>query len=216
MSPLSKQENSVIELSDFFKELGDSPYCVVKMSEMFPLYTAGEDVDIFCYSLDETVRKLLSWGDRYVDRGFRIKVTTVVKKAHVHVDFLGAGGLEFRFDLYGELPHYAKTCIKPALFESVIENARPIPVAAGGVTVKVPCQVDDALIRYLEFVEWYDVRPDKLKHLDFIMENLEDTARGKFLDKLHHYTSPPAVSLPKRGDTGLWGSVCGFFRKHPY
>lgn len=215
MSPSLMQDVKMLELPGFFKEICESSYCIVKMSDKFPLYSPGEDVDIFCYSLDEVVKKLLHWGDRQVDRGFRIKVTSVVKKKHVHVDFLRKSVLQFRFDLYAELPVYTKVLIKPALFESVIENSRVAAFSASpeDVQVKIPSEIDDALIRYLEFMEWYDVRPDKLKHLDYIMDNLGEAARSRFLEKMHHYTAMPPVCVPEQANAGFLGHVARLLKK---
>lgn len=205
----------MLDLLAFFRVTGDSFYCVVKRSEAFPGYRTGEDVDIFCYCVPEFVKKLLAWGDPYVSAGYRIRVRSVVRNRHVHVDFLRGRELEFRFDLYGEIPAYAKVAIKPALFESVVENARPVPfpAATGDVLVRMPSPVDDALIRYLEFVEWYDVRPDKLKHLEHILQGVDEPSRGRFLEKMHHYTALPPAVLPEPDRPGILGRIARFFGK---
>lgn len=187
----------MLDLLDFFKTVSDTSYCVVKMSQNFPRHAQGEDIDIFCYSLDVFTRRVLSWGGGYVKNGWQIKVQSLHKKRQAHVDFYKDDALQFRFDLYAELPAYGKLRIKPALFESVIENGRRHPYGDAAVEVTVPAPVDDLLIRYLEFMEYYDVRPDKIKHLDIIMANSDEKTRAKLLEKLHHYTKLPPVFVPQ-------------------
>ena len=188
----------MLDLLAFFKSLSGIPHCVVKMSSSFPRYRQGEDIDIFCYSVSDLTAKILAWAKGYVQEGYSVKVSNVHKKKHVHVDLYLESALEFRFDLYGELPVFQKLSVKPALFESVIEHAVCVSFAgeSGGGEVPVPSRVDDLLIRYLEFMEWYDARPDKIKHLDFIMNSGDEPTREKLLQKLHHYTKLPPIFVP--------------------
>ncbi|WP_129126150.1 hypothetical protein [Geomonas oryzae] len=188
----------MLDLLTFFGDIAGLPYCVVKMSPSFPQYKAGEDIDLFCYSVNDVAAKVVSWAKRYAAKGYGIKVSNVHKRQHVHVDLLLEGALNFRFDLYEAMPAYEKLMVKPALFESVLENAASafFPMGEVQVEVKVPAPVDDLLIRYLEFAEWYDVRPDKIKHLDFIMERGDAQTRERMLQKLHHYTKLPPLFIP--------------------
>lgn len=200
------------DLLDFFKEVANAPYCVVKMSPTFPLYTRGEDVDIFCYSPADFTGRILAWGNSYVQDGYRIKVSEVHREEHVHVDLFQGDTLVFRFDLYGALPRYEKLLVKPALFESVIENAQVTRFQAGGeeVGVRVPATVDELLIRYLEFMEFYDVRPAKIKHLEYILEGSDAATREKLLAKLHHYTQLPPLRRP---EPSLWGRLSQLLKR---
>lgn len=210
-----EQDLTMLDILSFFKEITGMSYCVVKMSENFPRYRNGEDIDLFCYSVDDMTKKILSWGDRYLDNGYHIKVHDVYRKQHVHIDFVKDSILQFRFDLYGLLPAYNKVQIKPALFESIIENAQSVDFQAEpqAVVVNKPSAIDDMLLRYLEFVEWYDVRPDKIKHLEYILKQVDDATRLKFLEKMHHYTTLPPVCLPDKPKTGGISAVIQFFKK---
>lgn len=189
----------MLDLLKFFRELGTTPYCVVKMADNFPTYREGEDIDIFCYSVEEFTKRIITWGKPYVEHGYNIKVSKVDGKQHVHVDLCRADAIQFRFDLYGELPAYRKLLIKPALFESIVEHGQPVRFQspAGAAEVVCPAPVDDLLIRYLEFMEFYDVRPAKIKHIDFIMERGDEETRHKLVEKLHHYTQLPPIFIPK-------------------
>lgn len=189
----------MIDLRGFFNSITDLPYCLVKRSGTFPRYIQGEDLDIFCYEVDGMIRRILHWGREVIANRYEISVETMHDPGQVHVDFNFRSRLDLRFDLYGHMPFYEKICLRPALFESIIENSilESIVTEQGEVTVRVPCQVDDMLIRYCEFVEWYDVRPDKIKHLDHIMNSLDLEKKNLFLSKLHHYTSLPQPVYPE-------------------
>jgi len=143
-------------------------------------------------------------------------VREVYGKSQVHVDFMKEATLEVRFDLYEELPSYRKLEIRPALFESIIENSRSLAFDDGTVSanVRVPSEIDEMLVRYLEFIEWYDVRPDKIRHLDYILHAGDDVAQRRLVEKLHHYTKIPPVRAPeiKNGRT-LVGSVRGLWER---
>jgi hypothetical protein len=211
-----KQDIKMLDVLSFFKEVGELSYCVVKMSDQFPLYRTGDDVDIFCYSVDEMTKKLLSWGDKYLDNGFQIKVKDVYRKQHVHIDFLKNSALQFRFDLYGRLPDYKKAYVKSALFESVIENSQPVDFQddAQIISVNRPSEIDDMLIRYLEFIEWYDVRPDKIKHLEFILKCSNEIDKMRFLEKMHHYTKMPPIHVPEKPKVSHFSAIVQFIKDH--
>jgi hypothetical protein len=185
----------MIDISTFFRQLSDVPYCIVKLPEAFPEFGPGEDIDIFCYSVDDMTGRLIAWGDQYIDEGFSIRIATLISHQHVHADFIKAGDLVVRFDLYGCLPSYSKVLIKPALFESIIENSivKKIKKNDTFIEIKTPSAVDEMIIRYIEFIEWYNVRPDKIKHLEYISNNVEENNTKIMLDKLHHYTELPRV-----------------------
>ena len=182
-----------MNLIPFFRLISSDNYCVIKISEQFPHYSSGDDVDIFCYDPENIAKKVLIWGNEYTKNGLEIRVKTQTEYRHVTVDFLKGKQIEFRFDLHGRLPCYKKLLIKPALFESVIEHSQAADYICEGESfiVRIPNIIDDIVLRYIEFIEWYNVRPDKVKHLDYIIEKIDENKRAKFLDKLHYYTAIP-------------------------
>ena len=183
----------MLNLVPFFSSISSENYCVIKISEQFPVYSPGDDIDIFCYDPDSMARKVLEWSNQYTKNRLEIRVRTETGYRHATVDYLDGKQIELRFDLCGQLPRYKKLLIKPALFESVIEHSQAVDYMHHGesFTVRVPSIIDDMILRYIEFIEWYNVRPDKLKHLDYIIERVDEDKRARFLDKLHHYTAIP-------------------------
>jgi hypothetical protein len=115
--------------------------------------------------------------------------------------------IHFRVECYGEMPKYKRLHIKPALFQSIIENRTQIEYQSQGKTHKlmIPDLIDEMVLRYIEFIEWYHVRPDKVAHLDYILKKMDDANKIMFLDKLHHYTRlPQHAGKPKGGSLSQW------------
>ena len=101
--------------------------------------------------------------------------------------------IHFRFDLYGTLPTYKNILIKEAFFSSVIENSHI--VEQNESKVKVPSQIDENILRYIEYQEWYGQRPDKIKHIEYLEEKIKNSEMdiNSLLDKLHYYIELPQV-----------------------
>ena len=185
-----------LDLDDFFYSIRQQIYVVIKLDD-FPNYYQGSDIDIFCYDVDALAKQLLTTGNKYVAQGFEIEVTN--KSAwQIHIDFHHDDHLELRFDLYQALPKYQQLRIKEHYIFSVIENAEPRLRTFNGLeySIYVPANVDELVLRYAEYLEWYERRPDKIKHLDYIVASLsENPGRISFLDKLHLYTELPEAPL---------------------
>ena len=187
-----------LDLDRYFSELSAEVYCIIKLSPDFPNYKAGSDLDIFCYDLEKFSQKLMQIGRTEVEAGFEIRVTTV-SKSQVHIDFFLNNVLDLRFDLYQAMPAYKKLSIKPGLFGSIVEQSVSISRNYKGqpYPLFVPSKIDELLLRYFEYAEWYELRPDKIKHLEYIEANVGDNAaRITLLDKLHHYTQLPPTVYP--------------------
>jgi len=188
-----------LDLDQFFFTVQDQIYAVIKLSNEFPSYYKGSDIDIFCYNDSEFAKRILEVGNRYVEQGFEIKVSQKLSKACL--DFYYDGELDFRFELYQSLPRYKKIHLKEHYIYSVIENASTIMREFEGKPYPfyVPAPIDDLLLRYVEYIEWYETRPDKVKHLEYILATIDDAPqRIGFIDKLHLYTKLPEPELEEK------------------
>jgi hypothetical protein len=179
-----------VNIADFFMETADEFYCIVKLDGTFPNYQAYSDIDIFCYDIKKMVRSALKFGNEYASRGFKIKVNEVSEN-QVHVDFYAPGEkkLDIRLDFMQYLGGYKKINVKSALFSSILEGR--VPIKQNGIDLFVPSPIDDLLIRYIEFVEYYDIRADKIKHAEYINNLASKLDKNLMFDKLHFYTELP-------------------------
>lgn len=183
-----------LDLDYFFYNVKDQVYVIVK-NEDFPNYYKGADIDVLCYNKNDFAQRILSMGNSYLDKGFEIRVLNV-SESHTYIDFFLKDELEFRFDLYQSLPEYKKIHLKQHYIFSVIENAMVVQreFEGTGYPLYVPSVIDNILLRYVEYIEWYELRPDKIKHLDYIMESIDEDKKSQFLNKLHVYTAFPEDS----------------------
>lgn len=180
-----------VNLLPYLAGLEQEIWCIVKLPTTFPELRRGGDLDLFCYDLARVAEKLLAtMAEDIRETGFSIRISKK-RPEHWHLDLMDGEEIECRFDLYGALPGYLRICVKSALFESIIEGA--VSCEAAGCRYFIPAPVDDALIRYLEYCEYYWTGLDKIHHLDHIeaLARQDDGLRPAFVDKLHHYTAFP-------------------------
>lgn len=181
-----------IQLIDFFTNLQEENYCITKRGDI-EKYQQGSDLDIFCMNLKSFSEAVIDSMAKYIENGYEV-VIHEKRGDHRHIDIVKNNILEIRFDLYGSIPSYKKINIKDALFTSVIENrvTELVTIQGSSFSVFFPSLIDEVLIRYIEYIENYELRPDKVKHLDYILKEIEsDQNIRMFLNKLHYYTKIP-------------------------
>ena len=135
----------------------------------FPAYTPGTDIDLLVADLDASVRAIT---DLYDASHFAHRVRHVVKDQHAHVDIVTGASttLQLRFDVYVSLP-YKRFHLHPGVYANVLAHR------THNGRVWVPCVADDLALRYAEYVEYKDVRPDKAKHLHHVDQAGVDCVR---------------------------------------
>ena len=189
-----------INLLEFFKNVEDENYCIIKSFKLD--YTQGSDIDIFCFDIKSFSNKLLMVANQYVSKGYIVKINDS-RETHWHIDLIKDNKIEIRFDLYNSMPQYKNILIKDALFSSIVENR--FFETIDEVKIYKQSLIDELLLRYIEYIEYYKLRPDKVKHLDFILKKIENDEDNKlFLDKLHYYTKLPQVlEVGKKNDLSM-------------
>jgi hypothetical protein len=183
--------NIKVDLKPLFESLEKKHYCVVKLPFDFPDYKLGSDLDIFCYDIENIGKVVLSFLKDYIGNDQTILIKNLEKQ--LYVDILHNDKIHFRFDIYGSLPCYRNIHIKEAFFSSVIDCS--IIVEQNGCRVKVPSQIDESILRYIEYQEWYGQRPDKIKHINYLSKKIMDDEIDveSLLDKVHYFTELPRI-----------------------
>ena len=183
--------NIRINLIPLFKKLEKESYCVIKLPENFPNYDVGSDLDFFCYNVEKIAKIILGYLQSNISADLTIVISNIGKQ--IYIDIMDKRNIHFRFDLYGSLPTYRKVSIKGAFFSSVIEGSKE--VNKSNCIVKVPKLIDESILRYIEYQEWFSERPDKIKHVNYLEEKINNSELelNGALDKLHYYISVPRV-----------------------
>jgi len=199
-----------LDLRLVFKLCASQEYAVVKCPQEFPNYYSGSDIDIFCGNIDAFTRALASSISTLLREGITLKVTS--KPQQYHVDFVIDDKLDFRFDLYGALPSYDKVRLKPSLFYAVLDARQGNRIQAGAdeYMFYTACARHELLLRYVEYLEWYERREDKIKHIDHILSHPENS-RSEFIGLLHRYTELPACTT---GKYGLFKRLTQYYSKN--
>jgi len=158
-----KEYSNLIDLKEFFRGVDD--YVILKLSEDFPDYSAYSDIDVLCRDRDAFLSHILTVGKAYERRGLRIEVNREGDNLHVDLYPPKAERLNFRFDLLDCLS-YEKFSVDSQLCDIILNNRQS--VNRGGVDIQVPIPEHELAVRFFEYVEWKDKRPDKVKHWEYI------------------------------------------------
>jgi hypothetical protein len=170
-----------IDLRLFFEEMTD--YVIIKLPAHFPNYNDYEDIDILCNDHEQCCSHILTAFQPYKDKGFEMKVHHEINHMHLDVYLPGAERLNFRFDLLYSLNAYRKILVDPAYSKVVLASKQLIN--QNGAEVYVPALEHELSIRFLEYLEWKDEIPSKIKHLKYI----ESKQTFSFIPIINKYTN---------------------------
>lgn len=190
-----------IELDAFFEAICDQPYVLIKGAGLDQI-DKGHDLDILCSSIRDVSRILLGVANRYIMQGIEVEIRELRRHRHIQMDLTWRGELLVRFDLYGRLPVYPSIRFKRNYFERLIQDRREEFRTWRGGTYPLyrPSLMDELVLRYVEYVQYFPVRPDKIKHLEYLLGYLKHQPEyQRFLDRLHQYIDVP---LPQANEDG--------------
>jgi len=137
-------------LSSFFKDRRD--YVILKMSDHFPAYAMGSDIDILCRDKIKFAEHVQKVALR------RLDPDTVVKArgTHLQVDIMRRGKLVVKFDLVDSTKEYG--------LDSDDIFKKRLRVFRCGLPYNVPCIGHELQIRGVE----YRKNKNKTWHRDYI------------------------------------------------
>jgi hypothetical protein len=80
----------------------------------------------------------------------------------------------------------------------LFKDRKSIPSSNGNVFV--PNDEDELMLRYFEYLEWFDRRPDKIKHIDYICAQKDTALMQRFFENTHRYIQfKPKTSHTEKG-----------------
>ena len=187
-------------------------HVVIKLDPNFPnKCRQGGDLDILFATRDGA----LAFERHLVDRFNMLESKaefelgrTAIRNGHIHLDLFYKKRLWFRFDLmYDATKCYKRVHLHPEFARNVVSNWILVRVDAGdGETstnkekepfrILVPNDSDECALRYLEFLDHIDTRPDKRKHLDYIMQRPDVLFRRPYPNQVDYnnlYTEPDEI-----------------------
>lgn len=187
---------SEIDVTELLRHAPEHGWCIVKLPEAFPFLRRNADVDIFCYSIQEFCEYILPHAIGIAERHGVQLLLNDVHAGRCHLDFIKEGSIELRIDLCDSRPPWARVQLKESFIESVIYSATSSTVCdkeGQSLQVRIPTMIDEAIIRYVEYANYYWTGPDKIHHLKWIENQIPIQDRDAFFRKLHRYTAIPST-----------------------
>lgn len=148
----------MLNLQDIFNKLED--YVIIKFDKKLPKYNINDDVDILTGNIEKNKNIIINWYDKNT---FLHKIINI-NNYHIQLDLYKkeqVTKLHFRFDLFKKL-HYKKFSLNDNIYPLILHNK-----IHNGISY-VPCLLDDLSLRYCEYIEYIDIRADKIKHLNYV------------------------------------------------
>lgn len=186
-------------LKDIFFDLKKHDYVIIKYYD-FSEIKRGSDIDIFVinedYFLDSFLESLKN--KIIVNEDLNVQLYKV-SEYQTQIDLFDRNGLIIKFDLYFSFPPYINTRIHPNLFYAMIYKCQKIKSKHNGIEfeINVLNDIDEMIIRYIEFNEFYSILPNKIRHIEFI-ESRNEKIMHDFLHKIHQYSIVPNFNKQKQ------------------
>jgi hypothetical protein len=174
---------SKINLIDLLSNIKD--YVLIKRSAEFPDYTTGSDIDLLVMDRTEAVRAIHSYYDTNFSEFGELRVEENID--YLHADFLFHDTLEIRIDLIDNFNFYTKFSVKQSFLIKIFRDRLKQTFNDGGCFV--PSPEDDMTLRYFEYLEYFENRPDKVKHLNYICSIDNDHFKQLFFENTHRFIS---------------------------
>lgn len=180
------------DLMQVFHQTKQHEYVVMKsLPDSQP--AMGSDIDLLCADKAALGKQLLRNCRPLIAEGYALRLRDLPETDQTHLDIMHGGKIVLRLDLHEGLGAYQRVPIKETFAQRLLGRRgwSEIACPAGTLQLPVPDAIDNLVLRYLEYHEWFDARPDKIKHADTIAaEFANDPAKAKtFYDRLMQATS---------------------------
>lgn len=178
-------------LMQVFEQTDSHAYAVMK-SLPTGAPEPGSDIDILCADAAFLGRQFLRNCRPLIGQGYQIRLRELPETGQVHIDLMSGDQIALRLDLHEGLGAYQRVPIKETFAQRILDRRHwaQVPCPSGVLRLPVPEPIDNLVLRYLEYHEWYDARPDKIKHANHIAEQLKQDAQTtrSFYDRLQQAT----------------------------
>ena len=158
-------------------------YVLLKKWDDFPAFLPGSDVDLLVADLYESSKKLQLFLLPKLD-GEEWYLQVKEGRGKIHIDIIHEDNIFLRFDLTDSF-NFRKFSISPAFKFKVFLDR--INESCRESKIWVPSEEDNLLIRYFEYLEWFELNPSKIKHLNYILENADAETISQMIKNAHQF-----------------------------
>jgi len=172
---------SQVDLPKLLNVIDD--YVMIKKSFEFPKYTPGSDLDLLIIDKEYAIKKIVQHYETDYQNKFDLMIVDNGK--HCHVDFLLNGAIDIRIDIIQNFDFYNRFTVKNSFLFKMLKDKQTI--CYGDYSIFVPSKEDDLIIRYFEYLEYFDRYPNKVKHIDYICNVKDQSLKNRFIENTHRY-----------------------------
>lgn len=168
------------DASRFLSLLKVTEDVVVKRATELPLVRRGNDVDIYT----ARPQRLLQQFEHEVlsDKSLEARVFEV-DSHHFQFDIFDGDGFAIKLDLYSDAPRYRRFAVKDYFLYRMIMGGHLEEVQK--CRFPVLGKVEEALVRYFEYIEFFWSGPEKPQHLEWILAELTNEQQEQVFELAH-------------------------------
>ena len=179
---------AVINTSEFWSTVADVDYCVVRRTPNFPSAQFGSDIDVLVLDTQEFTLRLQRF---WTAQGFQLRVREI-SNDHVQVDLLSNAARFLMFDLYCADKHLDGVTRGTQFMAWVLARRQKISFGSNSPGLHsssffAPSNIDEGVIRYVEYVTSFWTGRLKDWHLEWIEGELSRDERSKMLELAHYF-----------------------------
>lgn len=174
--------NHNLTLLDALGCLGEE-YIILRIWPDFPSYLLGSDIGILVIDLYKASKQIQEFLIKFTNEDNTIKVEELHNQ--IHIDFLREKKLVIRFGIIDSLDIYSRFHVQDSL-KTIIFLTRTTQ-DINNQQIYLPSTEMDYLIRYFEYLQWFEQRPDKIKHMEYILANSTEKQRLELIENAHRF-----------------------------
>lgn len=157
---------------------------IIKIFDEFPDYQIGSDIDILVINKYDALNSLINYLKPLINKNLE-EIHIEETKSHIHLDLFRKNKLVFRIDMIENFNSFSRFSIQDSLKTSMFLKRKKKWFL--DKYIYVPVDEHEFLIRYLEYLEWFEIRPDKLKHYEFVINETDELQKNQLMKNLHRY-----------------------------
>ena len=176
-------------LENIIKKIENLDYVFIKIRDDFPELKYGEDIDIFTTQRKSIFDSILFVLKKEIlDSSLSIQIKNKISKDVII--FKKNDKILLKFEIYFSLSELKNLSVKDCLISNAVYQFNTKYINEK-ILYKIPNDIYECLIRYIDFSENFLYNPDKKRHLDYLEKLIKDKKVDEleFSKKLYYFVS---------------------------
>ena len=185
--------NEMLSASSVLECLHPGVDVIVKQSSNLPRVANGADIDIYSNDSSSLVKRLI---DSHEGIGAHRLEIRQANDSQIHVDLWFSSQSFFKVDIYAAFPDFSRFEVVDGVFDELIRNH--VTVSRNGASYPVLSKEEEAFVRYLEFLEYFWIGPEKPHHFNWILAELSTDELNNLFENCHRRLRPRSGGIKPR------------------